>query len=57
MKIVIAATMAALISGIGVGFQGTFNALLQRSIGLVGLICWVLCRICCIHSIGDYLST
>lgn len=49
MKIVIAATMAALISGIGVGFQGTFNALLQRSIGLVGLICWV-------HFVGFVVS-
>lgn len=49
MKIVIAAIMAALISGIGVGFQGTFNALLQRNIGLVGLICWV-------HFVGFVVS-
>ena len=48
MKILIAAAIA-LLAGICVGFQGTFNALLQRHIGLVGIICWV-------HFVGFVVS-
>lgn len=31
----------ALASGVCICFQGVFNSVLQRHIGLIGLICWV----------------
>ena len=32
---------AALASGVCISFQGVFNSVLQRHIGLIGIMCWI----------------
>jgi|CXWL01.1.fsa_nt_gi transporter family-2 protein len=33
--------LVALVSGVCICFQGVFNSVLQRHIGLIGIMCWI----------------
>lgn len=41
MRVYILGIIAALVSGVFVSIQGIFNAVLERHIGLVGIMCWI----------------
>ena len=41
MKLYILGLTLALVSAVCIGFQGIFNSILQRHIGLIGIMCWI----------------
>ena len=41
MPIYLMGVAAALASGVCISFQGVFNSVLQRHIGLIGIMCWI----------------
>ena len=41
MRMYFFGVLAALVSGVCICFQGIFNSVLQRHIGLIGIMCWI----------------
>mgnify|MGYP001614049710 CR=1 FL=1 len=41
MKLYILGLTLALVRAVCIGFQGIFNSILQRHIGLIGIMCWI----------------